>query len=412
MGDGFPSDEDIPATYSANRVVGDIYPQGADDPFQRLTNTRGGGLLTTNSDPNVVGTDPLTGASAPVGTDVGFSAPMRRFVHTGVLNGDFSQPPPSTDEPISDSNVLPYWTWTPPSDGSFTLTLVADAAAASGYALQFNGSTASGQDCYIQQLIPVPMSQGQQYRVLASFYAEDADYWYQFIKADGVTTIGSAVFAAGSGVAGERKIDVGLVPTNAAYLRLRVGRVAGSSVTRKVYEVRCAFLPAEATIGLGSLSAAVTGITTTETVGKEILIPAGTLVVGSVYEFVAYGTLTTGGAGVLCTFRFRIGTTTLGGTAIISSQPTANAGMTNAEFEYRGLVTVRSVGATGTVVGGLTMAGSNTGPFGSQAKVDHGTGTTTVDTTAANYLGFTAQTAAGTCTIAIRQAVWKCVMAS
>lgn len=35
MGDGFPNDEDIPATFSANRVVGDVYPQGADAPGDR-----------------------------------------------------------------------------------------------------------------------------------------------------------------------------------------------------------------------------------------------------------------------------------------------------------------------------------------------------------------------------------------
>lgn len=411
MGDGFPSDEDIPATFSANKVVGDIYPQGADYPFQRMLNTRGGGLVTTNSDPNLVGIDPLTGTAAPTGTDVGFSAPLRRFIHTGVLNGDFSQPPPSTAEPISDSNVLPYWTWVPPSDGSFTLTLVADTGAASGYALQFNGSTASGQDCYIQQLIPVPMSQGQQYRVLASFYAEDADYWWQFLKADGVTTIGSAIFAAGSGVAGERKIDIGLVPTNAAYLRLRVGRVAGSSVTRKIYEVRAAFLPAEATIGLKSITTAMTGITTTETSVASILIPANTLVVGSVYRITAYGTCTSSAA-VLCSIRIRMGTASLTGFVAAVSQPTSDASNTNEAFRYEGLVTVRSVGSSGAVIGGLFMADSNTGPFGSQTKVDQDTATLTVDTTVARYLELTAETAAGTCTLAFRQAIIECVMAS
>ena len=69
-GDGVPNDEWIPATFSSSRVVGDILPVGADQPFQRLIDTTtGAGLFTTNSDPTVVGIDPLTG-DAPLLAEV------------------------------------------------------------------------------------------------------------------------------------------------------------------------------------------------------------------------------------------------------------------------------------------------------------------------------------------------------
>jgi hypothetical protein len=44
--DGFPSDDNETALYSANKVVGDILPQGADEPFQRLTNMRRSGPMS------------------------------------------------------------------------------------------------------------------------------------------------------------------------------------------------------------------------------------------------------------------------------------------------------------------------------------------------------------------------------
>ena len=88
MGDGFPNDEDIPATFSANRVVGDVYPQGADAPGQQYVDTIARvPLLSLNSD--------------PAAGDVGFGSGLQRGIHTGVLNGDYTTPPPALDEPIS-----------------------------------------------------------------------------------------------------------------------------------------------------------------------------------------------------------------------------------------------------------------------------------------------------------------------
>ena len=192
MGDGFPSDEDIPATFSSNKVVGDIYPQGADNPSQRMVDTRGAGMLTTNTDPEVVSVDPLTGEDAPTGTDVGFGSALRRYIQTGVLNGDFAIPPPDITQAISDSNPLPYWTWTTDGDDA---ELVADATLASGYKLRVTDVLSAGST--MSQLVPVPRSQGQQYRALLSVYMllseplSSDSIRYQYFASDGTTAIGS-----------------------------------------------------------------------------------------------------------------------------------------------------------------------------------------------------------------------------
>ena len=78
----------------------------------------GAGLFTSNTDPNVVGVDPLTGVDSPIGTDVGFGAAVRRWVQAGVYNGDFSVPPTATGSQIEDAyNMLPYWSFQPTQSG-------------------------------------------------------------------------------------------------------------------------------------------------------------------------------------------------------------------------------------------------------------------------------------------------------
>lgn len=418
--DGFPSDEDIPATFTANKVVGDVYPQGADAPYQRLVNTRGGGFLTTNSDPSVVGVDPLTGETAPVGTDVGFAAPLRRFIQTGVLNGDFSQGPPDPDMPISDDNPLPYWTWTPDSDGRVSLSITADAAAASGYKAEFTfsapqASTSAGQKLY--QLIPVPMSQGQQYRVLVSAWVSSSasatmQMFYQFYRADGVTAIGSEVAAGGGTGAQEQKFDAGLVPPTASYLRLRISPVSSAAGTIALNEVRAAFTPAEATVGIASKSASTGAISTTETTILSALIPANTLVAGSQYVIKALGTMSdSGGVGRVATYRLRVGTSLLSGSIVESMNPTTTGTASADGYMLEATLTVSSVGATGTVYGTIEMNGGSQ-PFAVGSRVDVSPSTTTIDTTVANYIELTARTANASATTTFRQAYIQCVMAS
>jgi hypothetical protein len=402
MSDGFPNDEDIPATFSANRVVGDVYPQGADLPGQQFVDTISRvPLLSLNSNPSA--------------GDVGFGSGLNRGIQTGVLNGDFSMPPPSLDQDISASNPLPYWTFGPISDGLISASLVPSASYGSGYYFAVTFAVGAAYSDILTQTIDIPASQGQQWRVLLSFHGGStgaSGIKYQFLAGDG-STIGSEVTALTStSGGGDTKVDAGLVPTTAAALRIKLGYYSGVLAgTFNFGEVRAAFLPAEASLGLGSLSASSGGITTTETQVKGITIPADTLVVGSVYRIEAWATMTSSAANVV-TMRMRLGPTTLTGTVVEDINPTATTTASSDSFKVEALLTVRSVGATGTVTGGLALLGGASQPFANPTRIDQNTGTVTIDTTVANILEFTAQTAAGTTTVTFRQAVITCLMAS
>ena len=104
----------------------DVIGQTIGDGFTgRITDpVTGAGHFNANTDPNVVGIDPLTGSEAPAGTDVGFGAATRRFLTAGVYNGDFAVPPSDppgaivSDTADADYNALPYWRAYRPDNGS------------------------------------------------------------------------------------------------------------------------------------------------------------------------------------------------------------------------------------------------------------------------------------------------------
>lgn len=395
--DGFPSDDNETALYSANKVVGDILPQGADEPFQRLTNTlTGSDLFTTNSDPSA--------------GDVGFVGSLRRGILSNVLNGDFADGPLYPDAPISDDNPLPYWTWTPAGLGE-SLRWVPDATYASGYRLDYVAGDPG--DSTLSQLVPVPMSRGQQWRVVGSTYgtlAAGAGLSLQFVAIDKVTTIGDAIFRAfvsGS----ETKVDAGLVPATAAYVQASYVFPGGASGDVDLGEVRVAFIPAEATLGLKSNTANVGAITTTQTQVVGITVPANTFTVGSVYEFDVWGNVTSSAANTV-TMRLRVGTTTLTGNIIANVAPTATTTASNNSFHLTGTVTVRTVGASGTIIGGIQFIGQDTQPFTVRLRASQETATVTVNTTVANILEATIVTGGATTSVTVQQASIRCIMAS
>lgn len=390
--------------------------------------TTGAGLFNPNLDPAVVGIDPLTGLDAPSGTDVSFGAAIRRQMQTNVINGDFAVPPPLgvstaivSDPADAGYNPLPGWYVTSGSDGLVSTTVETAAGAASGQVLRIvaatGHTTVSYAECY--QYIPVPRSQGQQYRALLSAYVTVTGSLlpfalaYQYFTAD-LTAIGSLAYTVLNSSAAEFKLDAGLVPATATYLRVTVspGRNAAAA-TADIYEVRCAFLPAEATVGLGTLSVATGGISNTQAVVKSITIPANTLTVGSTYRFMAYAMASGDGvAGRVLTLRIRIGTTTLTGNIASSVAPTINTGASSDGFHIGGLFTVRSVGATGTCIGGLHVVGKGTQPFASNAAASDTNSTVVVDTTVENQLELTAVTAAAGASINVHLATIECIMAS
>lgn len=417
--DGAPNDENIPATYAANRVVGDIYAQGADHPSQRLVDTVvGAGLFTTNSDPSVVGVDPLTGEDAPAGTDVGFGAAVRRYIQTGVLNGDFALPPPDPSQPISDTNPLPYWTWTPPADGLTSAFLANDSTYASGHKLAVTYDTGAVGVGTLDQIVPLPMSQGQQYRVLLSVFPGTSNLIklrYQYLALDATTTVGSEV--EGTTTSGnELKLDAGLVPTTAAFIRVRI--YVDTSLYIKpggsiIGEVRAAFLPAEATVGLASRTSNTGAITTTETQVVGITVPAGTFTVGSTYRIKAHAVASnSSGSNRSLTLRLRIGTASLSGTALLSPAPNIINGAGGEGFSLEYVVTIRSTGASGTAIANGTIWSADANPLVNTTYTTSATSTSTVDTTVANYLELTAQTGNAGASVTFIIATIECVMAS
>lgn len=419
--DGFPNDEDLPATFSANRVVGDIVQQGADQPYQRLVDsTTGAGLFTTNSDPAVVGVDPLTGLDAPTGTDVGFGAAVRRYVQTNVMNGDFAVPPPDPSEPVSEYNPLPYWTVSTPVDGSAVVRWAADSGAASGYSLLFEPVAATGGETSASQLVPVPMTAGRQYRALASVYDAisggssllllDATW----LEIDATTAIGSTITVSAPTATAPVEIrgDLGLVPSTAAYLRLGVRLAAGWALEHPVREVRVAFLPVEATVGLRNITASSGAISTVETSVVSATIPPDSLTAGSVYTIKALATLTdSGGAARVCTFRVRIGPSSLSGAVIVSINPTTTGTASASGYMLEATVTVRSAGASGGAIGAIEMNGG-TQPFAVGTRVDVAGNPVTIDTTVSNVIELTAVTANASTTTTFRQAYIQCVSAA
>lgn len=120
----------------------------------------GGGLFTSNTNPQIVGIDPITGEEAPLGTDVGFGASVRRWLQTGLYNGDFSLPTNNTDELIdNDYNPLPYWTWVNDAQGSVRAQVVDWASPSTGStkALLFTVTAypSTNEEGYIEQITPI-----------------------------------------------------------------------------------------------------------------------------------------------------------------------------------------------------------------------------------------------------------------
>lgn len=123
-------------------------------------------------------------------------------------------------------------------------------------------------------------------------------------------------------------------------------------------------------------------IANTETVVTSYSMPANFMEVGTSFLIVAYARLTTGATGGSSIFRCRIGTTTLTGN-IAATLTVANAALTtNAPFVVQMLVTVRTAGAAGTVLGNVVIAGGIVGAFTAIADVSLLSTAVAVDTTA------------------------------
>lgn len=158
---------------------------------------------------------------------------------------------------------------------------------------------------------------------------------------------------------------------------------------------------------LASITAASAAIANTETVVVSATIAAGTVNVGQTFRIRAAGVGTTGLTPGNSTFRIRIGPTTLTGTIPTSVVIAANASVTNQPFSFSALVTVRTITATGTIIGECIIEGDNvdTGLFTLIQELSTTTATVAVDSTVANLLELTFQSgaASSSCTFYVAE---------
>lgn len=248
----------VPQFTSTGTFAGDGATIRISDP------TTGAGILNGNTDPLVVGVDPLTGANAPSGTDMGPSAFIRSAWKRLVLNGDFAIPPPFSALPINSDlssasyNVLPGWVFTDNSNGAIVLTWGADTGSGSGGSLLWSiGPGAAADEAYIEQLVPIrsTRSRNNAIQALVCFFNGTADsnprayVEAQPLKSDAVTTTGTGLSVTGQFLALATDDDLRFTLTNnmvlaadAGYVRLRVGvrrntGAAGSSYSIQTAEV-------------------------------------------------------------------------------------------------------------------------------------------------------------------------------
>lgn len=144
---------------------------------------------------------------------------------------------------------------------------------------------------------------------------------------------------------------------------------------------------------LASIAAASAAIANTEAVVVSTSLAANYLTAGMSFRIRAAGVGTTGATAGASTFRIRIGSTTLTGNIPTSVAPTANDSVTAQPFSFEAIVTCRTTGATGTIIGECQALGDNasTGLFTTLNDLSATTATVVVDTTATKLLELTFQ---------------------
>ena len=149
------------------------------------------------------------------------------------------------------------------------------------------------------------------------------------------------------------------------------------------------------------------GLNTVETyISAAFPIPANTLVAGMAFRVTAYGTCTSTVAN-LSTFTVRFGTAgTTSDATVLAATCTAAASGTTIPFKFEAIVTIRTIGATGTVTASVQIVNNGVTGISAAAVTVAGTGSTlTMNTTVANFLGLSYKSAASTTTSTFDQVV-------
>lgn len=163
-----------------------------------------------------------------------------------------------------------------------------------------------------------------------------------------------------------------------------------------------------ASVLCGSSVAASAAIAATETQVVACTMAANTMAAGTTFRITAAGKTTAVSGGQV--FKVRVGTTTLTGTIAATVTPTANA-VTAQSFWLEFLVTVRTAGTAGTVVGQGVLHGTDvtTGAWTTLNIIGITTSSVAVDTTAAKVVELTAITGNADTTITFQNAAIQVV---
>jgi hypothetical protein len=148
--------------------------------------------------------------------------------------------------------------------------------------------------------------------------------------------------------------------------------------------------------GLASLAAATAAIANSETQVLGVTLPANFLQVGTTIGFMFGGVGTTSTSPGSTTWRVRCGAASLSGNIAASVAPANTASRTAMPWFLKGLVTCRSIGGTGSIIGQMEVRSS---PSTSDLYTTPGyagalAATVAVDTTAARVLELTVVTGA------------------
>ena len=147
---------------------------------------------------------PLVSTSSDGETALLFGPAALREIQAGVANGDFAIPPDEAGSTITESNPLPYWTFTDVnSAGAITCALIADATAGSGNILRWSvaASTTTGKSATLRRFIPVASTKNRAFAYSPEVNTNAATntttitmrMQAQFYRQDQTTTTGSAI---------------------------------------------------------------------------------------------------------------------------------------------------------------------------------------------------------------------------
>lgn len=159
--------------------------------------------------------------------------------------------------------------------------------------------------------------------------------------------------------------------------------------------------------GIASIAAASSAIADTETKVVSGTLAANSVAAGTTFLISAAGVGTTSSSPGSGTFRVRVGPTTLTGNIGTSVAAAFVASITAQPFNLQATVTVRTAGASGTVIGEMQVIGTHvtTGLTTALNNLSATVATVAIDTTVANLIELTFISGASTasCTFHLAQ---------